>query len=56
MKSQQMNVSYLILTRIFDNADGGQSLSTSNLINEQKSDPEISSLIAQASDEKEIAK
>ena len=44
------------ITRIFDNEDEGQSLSKSNLINEQKSDPEISFLIAQACDENEIAK
>ena len=47
-------LSNTFITHIFDNADEVKSISKSNLIDAQKSDAEIVSLIAQACDENEI--
>ena len=53
--ADEYELSDTFIAHIFDNADEVKSTSKSNLIDAQKSDPEIASLIAQACDEKEIA-
>ena len=54
--ADEYELSESFITHIFDNADKVKSISKSNLIDAQMSDPEIASLSAQACDEKEIAK
>ena len=53
--ADEYELSDTFITQIFDNGDEVKSISKSNLIDAQKSDPEIASLFARACDEKEIA-
>ena len=53
--ADENQLSDTFIAHIFDNAAEFESISKPNLINEQKSDPEIVSLIEQACDEKETA-